>query len=388
MESPMAEAVNTGMPKGDMKKLLIRSKAEPVNCAVGVGSEAGYGLFMMHRSKDARGCERLLKTAFPEARSLRWGTAFVDVDDNPKLVKLTLNAAISGMAKRITRTLQGTGFNKVVIMLEDGSTVETHDEGDAEVAPSGVSPGAAPASPDEQPAAGQPIAEHPAAEAAPAAPTAPTAPPLQEAGPTAENKTAEIAKLQAALAALASTIPKVAGADDDRKAVLLKLARDANVNIKTGNLIYAANFIEQLKIALQGKPAMATLQVLTSSRQAWTGTQQRVKVEVDKLRGELAKAFQGETFAAEISAKFNATTGPVLEKFDDRLLDLLDDAMAVPEGAEREALITQGRAVMKEYLSFAMTDALIGDLDANPFVPLAIRDTVIATLAALSKSLH
>ena len=194
--------------------------------------------------------------------------------------------------------------------------------------------------------------------------------------------------MQAALAALASTIPKVAGADDDRKAVLLKLARDANVNIKTGNLIYAANFIEQLKIALQGKPAMATLQVLTSSRQAWTGTQQRVKVEVDKLRGELAKAFQGETFAAEISAKFNATTGPVLEKFDDRLLDLLDDAMAVPEGAEREALITQGRAVMKEYLSFAMTDALIGDLDANPFVPLAIRDTVIATLAALSKSLH
>lgn len=371
----MAEAVNTGMPKGDMKKLLIRSKAEPVNCAVGVGSEAGYGLLMMHRSKDARACQRLLKTAFPEARSLRWGTAFVDVDDNPKLVKLTLNAAISGMAKRITRTLQGTGFSKVIIMLEDGSTVETHDEGDAEMAPADGSPGMAPASPDEQPAAG-------------AAPAAPLAPPRPAAGPTAEDKTAEIAKLHAALAALAATIPTVAGADDDRKAVLLKLARDANVNIKTGNLIYAANFIEQLKIALQVKPAMATLQALTSSRQAWTGTQQRVKAEVDKLRGELAKAFQGETFAAEISAKFNATTGPVLEKFDDRLLDLLDDAMAVPEGAEREALIVQGRAVMKEYLSFAMTDTLIGDLDANPFVPLAIRDTVTATLAALSKSLH
>ena len=33
----MVEAANTGMPKAEMKKLLTRSKAEPVNCAVGVG---------------------------------------------------------------------------------------------------------------------------------------------------------------------------------------------------------------------------------------------------------------------------------------------------------------------------------------------------------------
>ena len=87
-------------------------------------------------------------------------------------------------------------------------------------------------------------------------------------------------------------------------------------------------------------------------------------------------------------AKFQAKVGPVTEQFDDRLLDVLDDLMNTKEPAGREALVTQARGLIKGYLSFAMSDPLIGELDTNPFVKLAIKPTVTSTLANLAKTLH
>lgn len=368
----MADPVNTGMPKVEMRKLLTHSKEEPVNCAIGLGDDQAYGLLVMHRIKNGKACEKILKDTFPSAKNTRFGTAFVDIDDNPKLVKIILNRAVTGMAKRLTRTLKGTGFNKVIIVLEDGSTVEAHEDVE-EGAPEGAEAGAPAAT----------TADAPATAAPP-----PPPPPQPTAVMTPEEKAAKISELQHVLATFAAMIPQAAGADNAKKAILLKLATDANVNIKTGNLAYATNFLDQLRVALAAKPEPATLQVLTGSRQAWTGTQQKVKAEVDKLRGELARTFQGEPFAAEIMAKFNTKVMPIVQKFDDRLLDILDDAMNVAAGPEREALIVQSKAVMKDYLTFAMTEPLINDFDSNPFVPLAIRATVTTTLAALAKAVH
>ena len=447
----MAEPVNTGMPKAEMRKLLTRSKEEPVSCAIGLGDDQAYGLLMMHRIKNGKACEKILKDTFPSAKNTRFGTAFVDVDDNPKLVKIILNRAVTGMAKRLTRTLKGTGFNKVIIVPEDGSTVEAHEDVE-DGAPEGAEAGApapgAPPPPPPRPAAGMTPEEKAAkiselqqalatfaamipkaagtddarkatllklatdvnvniktgnlacatnfldqlriALAATPAPQASIPQPLPRpaASMSPEEKAAKIAELQHTLTTFAAMIPAAAGADNAKKAILLKLATDANVNIKTGNLTYATNFLDQLRIALSAKPDPATLQVLTGSRQAWTGTQQKVKAEVEKLRGELARTFQGEPFAAEITAKFDTKVMPIVEKFDDRLLDILDDAMNVPDGPEREALIVQSKAVMKDYLTFAMTEQLINDFDGNPFVPLAIRATVTTTLAALAKAVH
>ena len=380
----MAVNMNTGMQKADMKKLLMRSKSEPVNCAIGLGDNAALGLLMMHRTKTGKACESMLKAEFPDAKNLRWGTAFVDVDDNPNLVKITLNRPVAGMAKRLTKTLKGTGFTKVVLVLDDGSSIEAHEEAD-ELA----------ASTTPQPAAPAPAA----AEASNGVPP-PPAPPPPPAGPTPAEKAAQVAALSKLLATLAAQIPAAAGQDAERKAALMKFAGDANVNLKTGNLVYAATALNQLKIALEGKPAAAAsaapapaapasaATMAAQSRIAWGGAQRRVEADVERLRDELAKTYAGQAFADELDAKFQATVAPVLGTFDDSLMTVLDQLEDAAEPQQRAALIAEARAVLKKYLTYAMSEKLIVDLDSNPFVPLTIRSTVTTTLSNLANTLR
>ncbi len=353
-------APNTGMAKADMKRLLAKSKQEPVNCAIGLGEDAGFGLLMLHRTKAGRAMGAMLKDEFPVVRNLRWGTAFVDVDDDPKLVKLTLNAAVSGMARRLVKTLKGTGFNKVVLVSEDGSAIESHEEADEEL-------------------------DAAAAVGAPAPP--PAAPPPPAAVMTAEEKAAAAATLSKALAQLIAAIPAASGADAERKAVLAKLATDANANIKTGNLTYAANFIAQLRTEIAVAPKPAGAAGLGSARLEWTGTQTKVRTDLGKLRAALGEAYADHPMQGQIQASFDAKVGPVLAQFDDRVLDSLDEVMAAPEPG-RETLLAQTRALLKQALEFALKDPIVAELDANPFAPLAIRAEVGKKIATMAKALH
>ena len=106
----------TGMAKAEMKKLLNVAKEEPVSCAVGLGPHGGGGLLLLHRTKPARAVEGLLKAAVPAARNTRWGKASVDMDDDPRLVTIKLNKPVSGLVRKLVKTLKGTGFTKVVIL--------------------------------------------------------------------------------------------------------------------------------------------------------------------------------------------------------------------------------------------------------------------------------
>ena len=381
----MAVNMNTGMPKAEMKKLLMRSKSEPVNCAIGVGENAALGLLKLHRTKTGKACESALKAEFPDAKNLRWGTAFVDADEDAKLVKITLNRPVAGMAKRLIKTLKGTGFNKVVIVLEDGSSVEAHEEADESAAAEVAAAAAAPLAP---------------ADAA-APPPPPPAPPPPTASASPEEKAAQTAALAKLLATLAPLIPKAAGEDAARKAALMKFAVDANTNIKTGNLAYAATALDQLKRALQppaatpaaAAPAAATpaastaAKVAAASRIAWGGAQRRVEADVERLRDELAKTYAGQAIADELDAKFQAKVAPVLATFDDSLMTVLDKMEEEQDPKQHAALIAEARATLKTYLSYAMSEKLLVDLDNNPFVPLTIRSTVTTTLSNLAKVL-
>ena len=100
-----------------MRALIKRSAKTPVNCAIGVGPD-GAVLILLHRRKPPKALEKELKKAVPEAKGTRWGTASVDPESDPKLVKLVLNKAAAGMARRLVRTLKGTGYNKVEVSTE------------------------------------------------------------------------------------------------------------------------------------------------------------------------------------------------------------------------------------------------------------------------------
>ncbi len=232
----MAAAPQTGMEKPDMHKLLTQSKEKPVHCAIGVGKDQSFGLLLMDKMKAPKALEKNLIDSIPDAKNTQFGTAQVDFKDDPKLVKFYLNKPISSMARRLVKTLKGTGFTKVQIMLEDGTPVETAAEEEDPAAEAAPTNGAAP--PAEAPAA-----------AAAASPPPPPPPPEAAAAPAQDA-----AALARRLAELAPRIPQAAGGDDGRKAELLKMASMANVNIKTNNLTYAATYVEQLSRALDAAP--------------------------------------------------------------------------------------------------------------------------------------
>ena len=351
----MAETV---MKKAEMKVLLARSKSEPVNCAVAQGDEPAIALLLMNKIKQPLALEKSLKTDFPTSKNHRHGTVAVDVDDNPKLAKFYLNKPGAGLARRLVKTLKGTGFSKVRIMLEDGTEVENHEEEDEEEA---LANGAAP-------------------EAAAGAPPPPAPPPPPAAGPDLET-------LRRLLATLAPQIPRAAGTDDRRKAELMKLATDANVNLKTGNLTYAATYLRQLQAAIETPAVAAGATVFAKSRMAWVGTQQKIEADMSKLAAELSKAFADQPAARQIDAAFAGRARVIKELLGDRMIEALDAVIESPDANARAELVTQARNTAKDLLAEISSNKLIDDLDDNPFAPLALRATLTRTITGLSAAL-
>jgi hypothetical protein len=108
---------------------------------------------------------------------------------------------------------------------------------------------------------------------------------------------------------------------------------------------------------------------------------------VATLRSALEKAYGDQPVFADISRSFAARTGPMLARFDSRLDAALAAVVAAEGGAEQPARVTDAKAVLKDYLNFAMTDPLITDLDDNPFVTLGVRQRTTTALAAVAKQL-
>jgi hypothetical protein len=130
----MAADVQTGMDKQEMKRLLMRSKKEPVNCAFAQGSDASVALLLLDKTKQPKGVEKDLSKQFPDAKNSRFGVAVVDTEADPKRVVFYINKPVGSMAKKLVKTLKGTGFSKVRLLLDDGTAVEDFTE-DEEGAP-------------------------------------------------------------------------------------------------------------------------------------------------------------------------------------------------------------------------------------------------------------
>src|SRR6185312_6796568 len=130
-------APENAMEKAVLRKLLMKSKAEPVNCALaqGDGKTTALGLLLLHRTKQPKVLMKDLQKQFPDAKNLRFGTAFVDVDENPKQVNFFINRPISNMARKLAKSLKGTDFREVQILLEDGTPADAgaeEEEGEEE----------------------------------------------------------------------------------------------------------------------------------------------------------------------------------------------------------------------------------------------------------------
>jgi hypothetical protein len=358
------------MAPAEMKPLLIKSKQEPVNCAIGL-TEDKLGVVLLHRRmKPKKLLAELKKKAKDvklnlDAGSLRFGTAEVDPDIDSALVRFKINKNAPGtMEPKLREHIKKSGFTKVEIVIDESLEEESEDETEAE-------DGSA------------------AAQAAPPPPPPPQQPQQQQP---------DAAALARTLTQLVQQIPTVAGGNAAVQQPLVKLAGAAQASLKGGDLAAAADGIDELRRALAAAAEQAKLAqqaesgggavTYAKSRLAWLAARKKVESEIEKLRGAIVAAYQDEGIAPELEKAYRERVAPVLTGLDERLADKLDAATNETDPNKRAALVAEAKQIMADYQAFLASEKIIADLDDNPFVPLAIRQTVSATLATLAKAVH
>ncbi len=286
------------MAAGKMKPLLAIHK--PVGAAIGLTAE-GEGVILLHKKAKPKKVMAMLKAAAGKEKlkldnaSLRFGRAMVDPTYDPGMVRFFINKAAAGsMRMKLLPVVKEVPYQKVELNVDEGLELEPDDtaeslseqlaalvkrmagvpntdaalrarleklatDASAQIKANDLDSAAdfigqlgealdevlgeepeAPAEPSrEQPAeAMQPAKDAPA-------PPAPAKPP--EAKPQLDADA-----LKKELAGLMQRIPQIPPSDPDLKARAVKLATDANVQIKPNNLTSAAGFIGQLREALDG----------------------------------------------------------------------------------------------------------------------------------------
>jgi uncharacterized protein YukE len=366
----MAGDVDTGMEKAEMKRLLAKSKTEPVNCAFGQGKEKTIALLLLDKVKGPRGVEKDLVKQFPDANNTRFGVALVDIEEDPKLVKFRINKTVSGAARKLVKTLKGTGYTKVEILLDDGTVVEKDAEEEE-----------ATETKETQAQESQPTPVDTAGS------VPPPPPPMQEPKQPEFDKAA----LTQQWNELVKRIPDALAKAPLLKDQLTKMATDGQTNLKTNNLVYAAAAIEQLRRALDAVKAGATgagRETFEKSSKLWHATREKLESEIERLRAEILATYEKSGLAGQLDAAYQARVGSVLDMLDESLSDKLDAAAKLIDPAPRARLVEEAKIIIQNHKSFVASDDTITELDANPFVPLQLRTTVGGMLAALEKAVR
>lgn len=285
----MAEDRGGGMDRAELKKHIKYARDEAVQVAFAIGKD-GEAVIHMHRRKAGRALEKELKEAVPDSKDHRWGTLQMDPDD-PKLGRVVLNKAASGLSRKLGKALRGTGCEKVWIMLEDGTEIDLGEEEDPDAS---VQSRGAPASPDEDDgfgdeedlrpaaddAAGRAMDDAPPRRAAgmediPVSPRMGTPPrgsgmgdgpaspqmelPPGKGGLPGKAGQPDAKALIPVLSGLVKRMMEAMKQDSSQRAELTQLAVDAQASLRNGDLAQAAAGIDVLRMALDDlAPAGAT----------------------------------------------------------------------------------------------------------------------------------
>lgn len=200
---------------------------------------------------------------------------------------------------------------------------------------------------------------------------------------------------------LAELIRRIQGVGDAAlKGELARTATQANALLRSNNLPEAEAKLGELRTALEnasagttggngtGNGGGASTVTYAKSRLAWIAARKKIESEIEKLRAEIVSTYQAEGIAGEIETSYRGRVAPVLEALDESLADKLDEATNATDATVRAGLVAEAKEIMQRYQTYLSSEPLIGDLDDNPFVPLAIRQTISATLGALEKAVH
>ena len=360
------------MAPGEMKPLLMLSKKQPVNCAIGM-TRGKMGVILLDKKAKPRKMLGMLKKKAALAKldldtaSCRFGKAEVDTEVDSKLVQFIVNKEVSGALRPLLiKQLKLAGFGKCEIRVDEGLEAETdEDETDAEE--------------EAAPAAAAPAGEEAARDGAAAAAAEP-APVAADAAAVTKRFTDLVKRMMAALGS------RPAGADAMKTA-----AMEGQAALKAGNLEAAAAAAETLERLLDAAPAPNGAAngpgsvVFDKARLTWVATRKKIESEIDKLHDQLQETYKGHGVVADLGKVFRQKVGPVMEQFDETLVDKLDEVASATDPATHAKLVGEAKQIIEKYKSFLANEPLIDQLDTNPFVPLSIEKTLVGSLTILSK---
>jgi hypothetical protein len=395
----MPGQIDIGMEIADLKKLLIRSKREPVNCAIGL-SKDGVPKIHVDKIKKPRACLAELTKSHGSLKMPGFGSMHVDVDEDPKLVILTLNKPAPGFGRKFKKGLRGTGFTKIMIMHEDGSPAEQIGEDEDEG--------------DEQQGAETAGGEAETTDATPQLDTGGDTTTATETTSTSFDAAGLTHRLTAAVKLMLPVIAANPSMRDDLKT----LAESAQAAIKSANS-GAEDVIQQLELAIDearqggqsgapggqadgtqtgaaqagaapgdGTQADGKQAALRSVPKLWMDTIKTMEADCHKLKDAIRKDFadQPREVIADIEKNFDRID-QVCERFDRRLADLLLDAAEAPDQASRTAALTKVRTAVAAQVKWAATDPVIGLLDDNPFgVSMGIKQRLASVLGQVNEA--
>ena len=123
------------------------------------------------------------------------------------------------------------------------------------------------------------------------------------------------------------------------------------------------------------------------ARLAWLGARRKMADEIERLGATIYATYRSDRDAANLEERFRQRVAQVLAGLDESLADKLDEATNAAEPEKRAALVNEAKAIMQRYQAVLANEPIIADLDANPFAPVAIQQTITMTLDTLSKVL-
>jgi hypothetical protein len=379
------------MSIAEMKPLLARSKKEPVNCAFALTAKKEGILLLDKKIKPKQLMAELKKKATKlkldlDNQTIRFGRAEVDSEENPSLLNFVVNKDTGNAVRvKLLEHVKKAGFAKLELKVDSAFEAEPDAaEADAPPSPDGAAPPTTPAA-----------SPRPSGQAPPAADASSAPPPPADTG-----------ALTRTLMDLAKQIQQ---ADPGRQTELKGIAIQAQAALKSGDAAGANAAIQQLKTALGPTSAASAASATGASpapsganapaidagakaafakaRLAWLAARKKVEADVASLQKELTAAFKDHPDAAKLDAGFAARIQKVMSQLDEELSDKLDEAANATDPARHAKLVGEAKAAIQRYQAFLANDRTLADIDANPFVPVTIEKTMMATLSVLNRTI-
>lgn len=367
-----------------LKSSLMRLRKQPMNMAFVSGKDPLESRALLHKSTAGKAlASRLAKET--GIKKVAWGSAQASDDDANAIMFSLEGPKVSGLKKRcelMLKTFKPQPFTRFIVMVEgredasDDEEAEREDEG-----------------PDGE--AGKPTSP------------IPPAPPLLGVDPDQAARFAR--RLKELMPAITqATQAGVPGADMARQK-----AADAATLFRKGQLDEARGLLDQteklLKAALAARAAGKTatpsapstpgsvsnqpassdgfsIVAFQKSRLAWLAARKAVQEQLRKLEDAIVSELKGDPDLPDLQ-KDVRRLDEVLQALDERLIDRLDDALNAKTPQERQRFHQEASVLMNGYRRYVDSDELVGEIETNPFVPVAIRATVLRTLDAMQKTM-